>query len=277
MDDIIRHYGGTSSLLESIIEAIGDSGIELEDLTVDDLGPVDEFHIGGRAATQRLVDRAKIPNGSRVLDVGSGVGGTGRFLAETGAHKVTGVDITPEYVEVANALSTLVGAEESAEFRLGDVCELPFSSGSFDAAVLLHVGMNIEDKRTAFSEVARVLVGGGVFAIYDIMGPDDVELEFPVPWASSGRSSYLATANEYTRILEDVGFEVEDVADRSEFAKEFFAGLRERSEATPAPRLGLHLLMGEEAQIRYGNMVKAVDAGLIGPVEILASKPRSGS
>ena len=271
MDDVIRHYGGISSLLESIIEAIGDSGIELEDLTVDDLGPVDEFHIGGRAATQRLVDRARIPTGSRVLDVGSGVGGTGRFLAETGHHKVTGVDISPEYVEVANALSTLVGMEESAEFRLGDVCDLPFSSDSFDAAVLLHVGMNIEDKLTAFSEVARVLVGGGVFAVYDIMGPRDAELEFPVPWASSSHSSYLATSNGYVEVLREAGFEIEDVDDRSEFAKEFFASLREKSGTPPRP--GLQLLMGEEATVRYGNMVEAVEAGVIGPVEILASKP----
>ncbi len=269
MDDIVDHYGKTG-LLEAITAAIGEAGIDLDDLTADQLGPVDEFHIGGRAATASLMSRAEIPAGSRVLDVGSGVGGTARYLAETGRHRVTGVDITPEYVEVATALTELVGLDESARFEQADVRSLPLEAGSYDAAVLLHVGMNIEDKATAFLEVARVLDEGGIFAIYDIMGRGDAAFDFPVPWAANQAGSFLATADEYTATLEATGFQVEHVADRSAFAKEFFAGLRARTG--PPPPLGLHLLMGDEAPVRYGNMVAAVESGTIAPTEIVASK-----
>ncbi len=268
MDEIVRHYGAPT-LFESITGALVKDGIDLNDLTVDDLGPVDEFHIGGRAATENLMEGAGIPDESRVLDVGSGVGGAARYLAENGRHTVTGVDLTPEYVEVATALTELVGLDGSATFQQADVCNLPFPPASFDAAVQLHVGMNIAHKERAFSEIARVLVDGGVLAIYDITGPADALFEFPVPWAASSSGSFLATVDEYVAALETAGFEVGRVVDRSDFAKQFFAGLRRRT--SPPPHLGLHLLMGEGAAIKYGNMVDAVESGTITPMEIVAS------
>ena len=238
-------------------------------MTVDDLAPVDEFHIGGRAATESLLGHADLPARSRVLDIGSGVGGTARHLAQTGPHTVVGVDITPEYVEVATALTSLVGLDDSVSFRVGDVLDLRLAPATFDAAVQLHVGMNIENKRAAFAQVSEVLTGPAIFAIYDIMGPPDATVDFPVPWAGSPEASFLTPTGEYIALLEAVGFEVLHVADRSEFATDFFERLHARVE--PPPHLGLHLLMGEEAPARYGNMVAAVRAGAIAPVEIIAS------
>ncbi len=197
------------------------------------------------------------------------MGGTARYLAETGLHTVTGVDLTPEYVEVAGALTELVGLDGSVTFQQADVRDLPLRSASFDAAVLLHVGMNIDDKESAFSDVARVLVDGGVFAIYDIMGRRDAAFDFPVPWAASQAGSFLATADEYVEVLEATGFEVEHVVDRSTFARGFFSSLRRRTG--PPPPLGLHLLMGDEAPMRYKNMVDAVESGTIAPMEIVAT------
>lgn len=224
MDAIVRHYGD-AGLLERIVAALRRSGRDADALTVDDLAPVDEFHIGGRGATEHLLERARIPPGSRVLDVGSGIGGTARYLAATGSHTVTGVDLTPEYLRVAGALNELVGLDGSVAFRRADVCALPFPAASFDAAVMLHVGMNVPAKAEAFAEVARVLVDGGPFAIYDIMGPSDAPLDFPVPWAGSPAASFLATADEYVTGLEAAGFEVRHVADRADFARAFFARL----------------------------------------------------
>ena len=258
MDEIARHYGD-DALLERIISAVESAGLDLDGLSVDDLAPVDEFHIGGRAATEDLLQSAQIAPGSRVLDVGSGVGGTARYLATTGSHTVTGVDLTPEYVQVANALNRLVGLDGSVSIQRADVRELPFPSASFDAAVMLHVGMNIDDKRAAFAEVARVLVDGGRFAIYDITGPREAEIDFPVPWAATRHSSFLATADEYVDALESSGYVVDRVASRADFARQFFTELRRRTG--PPPPLGVHVLMGDEAALRYGNAVTAVSPG----------------
>ncbi len=270
MEEIARHYD-KDDLLASILRAAADAGIEERELTVEQLGPVDEFHIGGRGATEHLLEQAGIPSASHILDIGSGIGGTARYLAHTGRHTVVGIDLTPAYVQTATALTEIVGLDNSVTFRQADVNELPFEDASFDAAVMLHVGMNLPDKRTAFSEVARTLVGGGLFAVYDIMALIDGEFDFPVPWASSQSGSFLATAENYANALTDVGFEILQTADRSDYAMSFFAELRQRT-GNPPP-LGLHLLMGEQAQLKFGNMIKAVEAGVIGPVEIIAKAP----
>lgn len=266
----VKDHYGRDGIFEAITDALVVAGIDLDEVTVNHLGPVDEFHVGGRSATESLVARAGLPDGKRILDVGSGVGGTARYLASNHGHVVTGIDLTPEYVETATALTRLVGLDAKAGFEQADVLDLPFPAESFDGAFMLHVGMNIADKQRAFSEVARVLVDGGVFAIYDIIGEATAQLNYPVPWASTSEESCLATASEYAVHLEGAGFGEIDVVDRSRFALDFFASLRERTG--PPPPIGLHLLMGSEAPTRYGNMVKAVEAGTIQPMEIVARK-----
>jgi len=268
VDEIVGHYASTA-LFDRIVSAAGDAGLDVDNLTAADLAPVDEFHIGGRAATQSLMEHADIGAGSRVLDVGSGVGGTARYLADSGSHQVTGVDLTPAYIEVATALTELVGLGDLVEFREADARSLPFPGASFDAAVMLHVGMNIDDKAAVFTEVGRVLADGGVFALYDIMGRSLATHDFPVPWAASPSGSFLATADDYIDALIAADFEIRHVADRTDTARAFFARLRSRT-GPPSP-LGLHLLMGEESPLRYGNMVAAVEAGTITPVEIVAT------
>ena len=81
-EEIQRHYE-QSGLLERIMAGLKTLGKDLGHLTHEDLAPADEFHSHGRSATRSLAELAEIPRGSRVLDVGSGLGGPARFLAAT--------------------------------------------------------------------------------------------------------------------------------------------------------------------------------------------------
>jgi len=69
-------------------------------LTPVDLAPV-EFHSRGREATVELVNRAELVAGLHVLDVGRGLGGSARYLAHERKCRGTGIDLTEQYVEVA--------------------------------------------------------------------------------------------------------------------------------------------------------------------------------
>ena len=138
---------------------------------------------------------------------------------------------------------------------------------------MLHVGMNIDDKAGLFAEVNRVLRPGAVFGIYDIMRQSDDPLVYPVPWAEVPDISTLGTRQEYRNALNDAGFEITAERDRSDFAIEFFASLRERMEAAGGPPpLGLHLLLGDTAAMKVRNMMENVTAGRVAPVEIIAQK-----
>lgn len=261
------------NLLNAIQASIGKLGKTVDSVTVEDLGPVDEFHIGGRSATKSFLDQLNFSNQDHILDVGCGLGGATRFVANTYGSRVTGIDLSQEYTETGKALNNWVKLDKQITLQQGSALTMPFEDETFDGGFMLHIGMNIEDKAKLFSEIYRVLRPGATFGVYDIMRQNGGELSFPVPWATDKSTNKLATSDQYKRALSDAGFEVASENNRSEFALEFFKQMRAKTEADggPAP-LGLHTLMKESTPIKLKNMVDNIAAGYIAPVEIIAHK-----
>ncbi len=191
--DITRHYGH-GALDEAILSALKAAGKDPDKLTLADLAPIDEFHIGGRQATLDLAAQLDLPRGVHVLDIGSGIGGPSRTLAQERGWRIDGIDLTPEYVEVAERMSRRVGLGGAVSYRQASATALPFADATFDGAYMLHVGMNIADKKAAFAEIRRVLKPGGVFAIYDVMRESDGEFTYPVPWSTAAETNFIDTA-----------------------------------------------------------------------------------
>lgn len=268
---ITRHYAA-SDLLSAIEAGMAALGKSPETVGIDDLGPVDEFHIGGRAATTELCERVGIVAEAEVLDVGSGIGGTARHVASTFGCQVAGLDLTPDYVEVARTLTEWTDLTDQVRFEVGNALDMPFEDGSFDAATLIHVGMNIEDKAALFEEVARVLRPGARLGLYDIMSTAEAEVAFPVPWAPDASVSFLAPLAAYRDMLESAGFEVEELRDRRDFALEFFGAMKQRMAEQGPPPLGLHVIIGSETPQKIANMVEAIGAGVVAPVEVICRR-----
>ena len=268
---VARHYTH-GSLEPAILEALTASGKDLDRLAPTDLAPVDEFHIGGRQATADLAAQTEFGAGLHLLDIGCGLGGASRYFAHERGCRVTGIDLTEEYVRVAEALALRVGLENRVSYRHGSVLDLPFAPQTFDGAYMLHVGMNIDDKKKAFAEIRRVLQPGASFAIYDVMRESgEGELSFPVPWATSPEASFVESAATYRRFLEGAGFAVEKERSRREFAIEFFRQMRARAAETGGPPpLDLHILMGASAPQKVANMIDNLERGLIAPTEIIS-------
>lgn len=267
---IVDHYSH-GQLLDAIREGIQAIGKAPDTITIDDLAAVDEFHIGGRQATKDLIEQLNLSPDCHVLDVGCGLGGTARFVASTCKCRVTGIDLTAEFIETGEVLSSWVGLDEQVDLQKGSALELPFETSSFNAAIMFHLGMNIDDKMRLFSEINRVLRPGSIFGVYDIMRTSDDPLDYPVPWANVEELSVLGTPEEYRTALKDAAFKIENERNRRDFAAEFFETLRKKveSEGGPPP-LGLHILFGEDAPLKIQNMVGNIAAGRASPVEIIA-------
>lgn len=268
--EVADHYTH-GSLLDAIRTGVGEIGKTPETITIDDLAPIDEFHIGGRVASTEFLDQLSLTNQSHVLDVGCGLGGPARFAASCYGSNVTGIDLTAEFVQTGQALCQWLDLDNSIELVEGSALAMPFDKSGFDAAYMMHVGMNIADKESLFGEVARVLKPGATFGIYDVMQTAEDEISFPVPWAETPANSALASLDQYKSALEKAGFEITAQRNRRDFALAFFAELAARTEAAGGPpALGLHILMGESRAAKVKNMAANIEAGRIAPVELIA-------
>jgi len=265
---VAQHY--THGALEAVIlEALRKSGKDPERLDPDDLAPGEEFHIGGREATIAFAEQLGLRPGLRLLDVGSGIGGAARYFAHHQKCHVTGIDLTDEFVRVAQTLSQRVGLADKVMFVQGSALDLPFPAASFDGAYMLHVGMNIADKAALFAQVKRVLKPDGFFAVYDIMRTGFGEITYPVPWASTAATSFVAEDAAYRRLLTEAGFEVVHERERRAFGIEFFAKMRARIAESGLPPLGTHVVMGADFQQKIANVVTGLERGGIAPVEMI--------
>ena len=267
--NVALHYSH-ATLEAAILEALAAMGKNPDALEPADLAPVDEFHLGGRAATVDFMTELGLERGMRLLDIGAGLGGAARYAAVEHECRVSGIDVTDDYVRVATVLAERVGLADRVTFKKASALALPFEDAQFDGAYMMHVGMNIFDKDAMFAEVRRVLKPAGIFGIYDVMRVGEGDVALPVPWASSPATSFLADEATYRRLLERAGFRVEKARSRHAFALKFMHDLRERFAASGPPPLGLHILMGPAAQRKLGNMMRALEDGVIAPVEIVA-------
>ena len=268
-DRVARHYA-QADLERMILDALTAAGKDLTRLTPDDLSPVDEFHIGGREATVAFAEQAGFYAGQHLLDVGCGIGGPSRYFAVECGCRVTGIDLTEDYVRTAEALSRRVGLDKIVSYRRASAVALPFADALFDGAYMIHVGMNVADKATLFASVHRVLKQASTFAIFDVMRMGEGELRYPVPWAPTSETSFLASAATYRRGLEAAGFEIVKQRDRSGFAGRSFAESRARTAAAGGPPpLGTHILMKDDVATKLANLVANLENGMIAPTEII--------
>jgi len=270
---VAGHYT-RDGLIEAIVAGLDRLGLTPETAGLDDLAPVDEFHIGGRTATEAFLDRMDLDPADHVLDVGCGLGGASRFAARRYGCRVTGIDLTQVYVDTGTVLCAWLGLSDRVSLECGDATAAPYADGAFDAAYMLHVGMNIADKVELARELYRLVRPGGKAGIYDVMRVGSGALTFPVPWATQAQGSALATPREYRDALAGAGFRIVAERNRRDFAVEFFARLKAASaRAEGPPPLGLHILMGETAAAKIENMVENIARNRIAPVELIAERP----
>lgn len=255
VDHVVSHYAGDSDIIDAIAESLRKARKDTGKLTAADLGTVDEFHIRGRQATLELAQLLNLNPDSHVLDIGSGLGGPARTLAETYGCRVTGIDLTQAFCDAATALSQWVSLGDRVSFRQGDATALPFADGTFDAAITIHVAMNIDRKDSVYTEARRVLKPGARFAVCDILQGEGGDVLYPVPWAREPSISHLTTPYGMQSLLTEAGFTIAKVEDSTEKGQHWFESIATRIASGDVPAVTFQAFLGNDFPAMARNQV----------------------
>lgn len=256
-----NHYSGRG-LAERIFNALAEKGQDTGRLTPDILAPYDEFHVGGLAATHRFAKRLSLDEGAHLLDVGCGAGGPARAVAAETGCRVTGIDLTADFITAGAELTARCGLTGLVSLHQASALDMPFEDAGFPRAMMLHAGMNIADKTALLAEVARVLEPGGIFGIYDMMQVDDGEITFPMPWASAAHVSAVARPTDYIAAAKAAGLNLAAQHDETAAAEGFFTHvLATKPPAKPG-----------EAPDPFRNLAAHIKAGILAPTELILTK-----
>jgi SAM-dependent methyltransferase len=253
-------------------DALHRAGLDAPNLSWSDLAPLDQFHVRGLAATKELAAALPLAPGSHVLDVGSGLGGPARFLAAATGCRVTGVDLSAAFVEVATMLAERAGLADRVAYREADALALPFPEASFDHAWTQHVAMNIANRARLYGEIHRVLKPGGRLAIYDVVKGEGGDLIFPVPWARVPEISFLVTPDAMRAALTAAGFSELSFEDKTEPGLAWYAEQQARAAAGGRPALGIHVVMGPEFSGMAANLGRNLREGRARLVQVVVER-----
>jgi ubiquinone/menaquinone biosynthesis C-methylase UbiE len=271
MDPVNLHYGrpGLLARVDATLRSLGKDPLQL---TPDELAPLDQFHIGGKMATLAIAKASGIEPGDKVLDVGGGLGGPARMLAQETGCRVTVLDLTQEFCEVGRELTARCGLHEKVDFVQGDALAMPFESSSFDVVWSQHSSMNIPGKPKLYSEIARVLKPGGKYVMHEVFAGSTQPVLYPAPWASREDYSFMIPSEEGRALLASAGLREIQWQDTTETGAEWFLARLRAQQATEANFLGINLILGEVFKPAFGNMLKNLQEGRTRIVEAVLVK-----
>lgn len=266
MSNPIEDHYTTADLLERIFAALVMAGKNPYDLQVDDLSRIDEFHTRGRRATRELAELGSLTANCQILDVGCGIGGSARFLAQNYSCHVVGIDLTETYVQAANRLTHLTGLGNRCTFVVGNATKLPFDNATFDVVWTEHAQMNVANKTAFYQEIARVLKPSGRFLFYDVFAGIG-NPQFPTPWADQAEISFLVSQDAAISLMKKQGLEIEVWEEKQIDA---ITALQDKvvenqatDEASPSTALSTQLLMGDLAAVKSTNHRLNLETGTI--------------
>jgi len=269
----VSRYYSRGDLVSRLNAALTQDGVDPDHPSMEALAPYDQFHGRGLEATLAVAALMQPAPTDHILDIGSGIGGPARYFAARYGCRVTGIDLTPEFCDVARHLTRLLDLAGRLMFEVGDALAMPFADASFDGAYSMNVSMNIADKGAFYREIHRVLKPGARLVLSEIAKGEGTELDYPTPWADSARTSFLSTLEETQRGVGEAGFDVIRVHSTLEEVLAF--GVRSRAmmqRGEKPPHRAVMLIHGEMAAQAMANTSRGFSEGRIIPIEVLARR-----
>lgn len=206
------------------------------DLAVDLRSEItDQNHFGGLEFTLKLGELLDLSRSHRVLDLGSGIGGSARVLALAYGCTVDAIELMPFRHEDALTLSDRTGQSKGLNFLCGDFLEADFPDAAFDRIIGQGSINHFADRTMVFRKCRSLLRGGGLVAVEEVclrtsyLGDSSLELDeladlWQVHWEG---------AEDWNRRINDSGFEISSIDDLDRDGCSHLLRLTEAAQRSP--------------------------------------------
>jgi len=278
-DRLERVYSRHPLSAESILQRLRHERGGLDGLRARDLaesasgGPTDQNHPGGAAADRGLAKNAGVNRASNVLDIGCGLGGTVRLLAEDFGCRCHGVELTATRFHGAVWLTRLVGLNDRVTFSRGDFMTIDVPGGPFDLAIAQSALMHFGDMPSTLLTIAAVLTDPGTLAVEEgvlLRLPHNAAEQQSLEALLQCWNGRFQSLEAWTKMLADAGFEVTGIDDLTTTAITDLQAM--------AVQIGENKLADVSKDEREGIEValRLFRSGLLGMTRIIAVIDRQG-
>ncbi len=270
-DALARHYA-PGEVWERIVTRLRAAGHDPATLTREIAAQFDEFHGGGRESTRALARHAGLVPGLHVLDLGCGIGGPARTLAAEFDADVTGIDLTPGFVDAARRLSAQLGLAGRTRFVRGSAAALPIADTSVDLVWSQNMLMNVPDKARFAAEVARVLKPGGLFA-FEAVVTGHGEVIYPAFWAATRELSFLVSGDALRTTLVAAGLVERDWLDNTAQVVELGRRRLAALARSGPPALDIGAIVPEQVAEKMHNGLRNNEEGRTRAIQAVYRRP----
>ena len=240
-------------------------------LKAGELAAFDQLHYCGTAAVDAALHTLAIGRGSRILDIGSGLGGPARYLAEkTGCH-VTALELQPDLHDIAQRLTARCGLADRVQHVCGDILDYSACAGRFDAAVSWLAFLHIPDRAALLRNCYQLLKQGGRLFVEDFCALGAMDEQERGLLSKDVYCACLPTAAEYLAQLAAHGFAGIACTDMTASWTTFVRERRENYVANRARHIERHgNEIVEDLEEFYTTMSRLFAGGNLGGLRIVA-------
>ncbi|MDF1715282.1 MAG: methyltransferase domain-containing protein [Antarcticimicrobium sp.] len=265
------HYG-SADIVERILAAAAQPVVEGAPISAEMLFPFDQLHGRELVATKDHAAKLNPAADTHLLDVGSGIGGPARYFANVFGCRVTGIDVTPEFVAAATDLTRRTELAEKVDFVEGNAVKMPFKSATFDHAYCFYVGMNLPDKPSVIRECFRVLKPGGNLLWTEVTS-NSGDPYYPLPWARDAAGSHVGTSEKLLDHIREAGFELLSVDDETDAHVELARRIKAAGFVpTEDQRQANEVVLGNDFVERRMNYIRSLSGGALASTVIFGQK-----
>ena len=253
-----------------INNALAELGIGPDDpLTPGQLFPFDQFHYHGTDAVRAAAGLIGLGRSSRVLEVGSGLGGPARYLAHTTGCQVTALELQRPLHDLAAQLTRRCGLDSRVTHVRGDALTYPFPQAGFDAVVSWLAVHHIPNRPQLMERLAYAVRLGGHIFIEDLVerapfSPEDAETVRQLLYGVT-----VTDAESMAQEIDDAGFDEIEMVDMSPSWSTFCAARADAFRKDRDRHIRVH---GEETATRlehfFSTVARLFASGSLGGVRI---------